>query len=406
MNVLVVDVGGTHVKILATGQPEPREFPSGPTLTPQQMVAGVRSSPADGRTTRCRIGYPGPSCATSRRASRTTSATGWVAFDYAKAFGCPVRIINDAAMQALGSYQGGKMLFLALGTGLGSALIADGVVVPMELAHLPYREATFEDYVGARALERDGKKKWRKHVADVVARLIAALRARRHGAGRRQCRAPEGSCRRAAGSATTPTPSAGASGCGSSDAARTARRQRTAAIAPAAREATTDDAGSGDAVDSDDPRGRRWPPTATACATLHAAPAVRRRPGARHALDGRRRRALSRLLEEPHHRRDPRAAAAARRANRGLRERIDAMFRGDKINVTENRAVLHVALRAPRGESIVVDGAGRRARSARGARPRWPRSPTACAAATGRAIPASASATSSTSASAAPTSGR
>ena len=175
MNVLTIDVGGTHVKILATGQREPQKFESGPNMTPRQMVAGVKKLARDWKYDVVSLGYPGAVARNQPVAEPHNLAKGWVKFDYSAAFGCPVKIINDAAMQALGNYRGGKLLFLGLGTGLGSALIVDGVVVPMELAHLPYRKATFEDYVGVRALERDGKKKWRKQVNDVIARLVAAL---------------------------------------------------------------------------------------------------------------------------------------------------------------------------------------------------------------------------------------
>jgi polyphosphate glucokinase len=175
MNVLVVDVGGTNVKILATGQGEPRKFPSGTTLTAAKMVEGVRKLAGDWKYDAVAIGYPGPVVHDRPMAEPHNLAPGWVEFDYAKAFGLPVKIINDAAMQALGSYNGGKLLFLGLGTGLGTTLVIEGVVEPMELAHLPYRKATYEDYVGLRALEEFGKKKWRKHVADVVARLTAAF---------------------------------------------------------------------------------------------------------------------------------------------------------------------------------------------------------------------------------------
>jgi polyphosphate glucokinase len=175
MNVLVVDVGGTSVKILATGHEEPRKFPSGPTLTAEQMVAKVRELAGDWQYDAVAIGYPGFVVCCRPLAEPHNLAPGWVGFDFQTAFGCPVRIINDAAMQALGSYQGGKMLFLGLGTGLGSAMIVDGIVEPMELAHLPYRKGTFEDYVGIRGLEQHGKKQWQEHVADVVAMLIAAL---------------------------------------------------------------------------------------------------------------------------------------------------------------------------------------------------------------------------------------
>jgi len=175
MNVLVVDVGGTHVKVLANGQSEPRKFVSGPTLTAEQMVAGVKEHTGDWMYDAVAIGYPGPVLHDRPVAEPHNLAPGWVGFDYQAAFSCPVKVVNDAAMQALGSYQGGKMLFLGLGTGLGSTLIVDGIVQPMELSHLPYRKGTYEDYVGVRGLKRVGKKKWRRYVADVVARLIAAL---------------------------------------------------------------------------------------------------------------------------------------------------------------------------------------------------------------------------------------
>jgi polyphosphate glucokinase len=175
MKVLVVDVGGTSVKIAAPGQGEPRKFESGPAMTARQMVDGVRKLAAGWRYDRVAIGYPGVVKRNQPVTEPHNLAPGWVKFDYAAAFGCPVRIINDAALQALGSYKGGTMLFLGLGTGLGSTLVVDGVVVPMELAHLSYRKATYEDYVGVRARERLGKKKWRKQVATVVEHLSAAF---------------------------------------------------------------------------------------------------------------------------------------------------------------------------------------------------------------------------------------
>jgi polyphosphate glucokinase len=175
MNVLVIDVGGTHVKILATGQSEPRKFESGPTLTPMKMVAGVKRLAADWKYEVVSMGYPGPVLHGKPVAEPHNLAPGWVAFDYWAAFGRSVKLVNDAAMQALGSYKRGKMLFLGLGTGLGTTLIVDGVVEPMELGHLPYKNATYEDYVGLRGLERHGVHKWRRHVADVVKLLVAAL---------------------------------------------------------------------------------------------------------------------------------------------------------------------------------------------------------------------------------------
>jgi polyphosphate glucokinase len=175
MNVLTIDIGGEHVKILATGQTEPRRFVSGPTLAPDQTATQVNELAKDWTYEAVSIGYPGPVVHDRPVAEPHNLAPGWVGFDYATAFGRPVKIINDAAMQALGSYNGGKMLFLGLGTGLGSAMIVEGIVEPMELAHLPYKKATYEDYVGARGLARLGKKKWRECVADVVQRLSTAL---------------------------------------------------------------------------------------------------------------------------------------------------------------------------------------------------------------------------------------
>ena len=173
--VLVVDVGGTSVKILASGQNEKRSFLSGPTLTPSQMVSGVKKLARDWTYDVVSIGYPGPVLHGRPIAEPYNLGRGWIGFDFAAAFGRPVKVVNDAAMQALGSYNGGKMLFLGLGTGLGTTMIVNGFVEPMELGHLPYKKGTYEDYVGRAGLERYGKKKWRRHVADVVSRLIAAL---------------------------------------------------------------------------------------------------------------------------------------------------------------------------------------------------------------------------------------
>ena len=175
MNVLAVDIGGTNVKILVSGEKEPRKFPSGPHLTPREMVAGVKKLAEGWKYEAVSIGYPGMVIHNHPVAEPRNLGRGWVGFDYREAFGKPVKIVNDAAMQALGSYKGGRMLFLGLGTGLGSTVIADGIVEPMELAHLPYRKGTYEDYVGLRGLKKRGKKKWRQHVAKVVAQLTGAL---------------------------------------------------------------------------------------------------------------------------------------------------------------------------------------------------------------------------------------
>jgi polyphosphate glucokinase len=174
--VLTIDIGGNHVKLLATGQTEPRRFPSGRTLSPSKMVQGVKEMVSDWPFDLVSIGYPGLVVHGKILSEPKNLAKGWINYDLEKAFGHPVRIVNDAAMQAIGSYEGGRMLFLGLGTGLGSAFVADGVLEPMELAHLPYRKGkTFEDYVGQRGLDRMGKKKWQKHVFRVVEMLKAAL---------------------------------------------------------------------------------------------------------------------------------------------------------------------------------------------------------------------------------------
>jgi predicted NBD/HSP70 family sugar kinase len=176
--VLVIDVGGTNVKILVTGKRVPRKVPSGPGMTASGMVAAVQQLAADWSYDVISLGYPGAVLGGRPAAEPKNLSDGWVGFDFAKTFGCPVKVINDAAMQALGSYEGGRMLFLGLGTGLGSALITDGVLVPMELAHLLYRKGrTYEDYLGLRGLKRYGKKKWLRYVADVVASLRDALQA-------------------------------------------------------------------------------------------------------------------------------------------------------------------------------------------------------------------------------------
>jgi polyphosphate glucokinase len=175
MNVLVVDIGGAHVKILATGQKQSRQFSSGPKFTPREMVGGVKKLAKDWKYDAVSIGYPGVVLGNRIVADPYNLGQGWAGFDFEAAFKRPVKVINDAAMQALGSYKHGKMLFLGLGTGLGSAMIVDGIVEPMELGHLPYRKRTFEDYVGVAGRARLGQKKWEKTVKDVIARLIAAL---------------------------------------------------------------------------------------------------------------------------------------------------------------------------------------------------------------------------------------
>ena len=175
MNILVIDIGGTNVKLLATGESTPRKFPSGPTLTPEQMMAGVRELTSDWEYDVVSIGYPGVVHLGKIVEEPKNLGLGWQDFDFEGAFERPVKFLNDAAMQALGSYAGGLLLFLGLGTGLGSALIADGVLVPMELGAVAYKKGVLEDYVGNVGLKRMGKKKWRKQVALAIARLSKAF---------------------------------------------------------------------------------------------------------------------------------------------------------------------------------------------------------------------------------------
>jgi polyphosphate glucokinase len=178
LKILVIDVGGQHVKVLATGRRTPRRVSSGPRMTAEAMVAAVKQLTADWRYDVVSIGYPGPVLHGKPVAEPHNLGRGWVGYDFRNAFGKPVKLINDAAMQALGSYRGGRMLFLGLGTGLGSALIVDGVIEPMELAHLPYKKGrTYEDYLGAAGHARRGTRKWRASVEDVTQLLRKALEA-------------------------------------------------------------------------------------------------------------------------------------------------------------------------------------------------------------------------------------
>jgi ROK family protein len=178
LKVLVVDVGGSSIKIRASGQRKLIKLPSGPKMTAPEMVREVKQAVSGWTYDVVSIGYPGVVLGGKIVGEPHNLGRGWVGFNFARAFGCPVKVINDAAMQALGSYKGGRMLFLGLGTGLGSALVVDGALEPTELAHLPYKKGrTYEDYVGRAGLKRLGRKKWRRHVNDVVTRFKAALEA-------------------------------------------------------------------------------------------------------------------------------------------------------------------------------------------------------------------------------------
>jgi glucose-6-phosphate isomerase len=343
MRVLVVDVGGTHVKLLATGEKTPREFSSGPTLTAGQMVAGVKTVAVDWEYDAVSIGYPGPVLDGRPVLEPHNLGPGWVAFDYRAAFGCPVKLANDAAMQALGGYRGGKMLFLGLGTGLGTTLVVQGIVEPMELGHLPYRDGTFEQYVGLRGLRANGLAQWRRDVEDVVGRLTVALEPEEVVLGGGNVHQLE----------TLPP------GCRAGDNA-------DAFLGGFRMWEVTDDGPSG----SEGMKGRAM----TGMLPLTARPSWKAlqthqsKIGERHlrtlfANDPTRgermtSEAVGIYLDYSKNRvTDETLALLCRLAEEsGLRERIDAMFRGDRINLTEDRAVLHVALRAPRSASILVDG--------------------------------------------------
>ena len=175
MKILVIDIGGSHLKMLASGETESVRTDSGPTLTPQQMVDAAKAATTHWQYDVITIGVPTPVVGQQLLHDPVNLGTGWVGFDFAAAFGKPVRIINDAAMQALGSYDGGRMLFLGLGTGLGSAVVHDGIVLPLELGHLPFRKATYEYYLGAAGMERAGKKVWERRVHVITDALRNAM---------------------------------------------------------------------------------------------------------------------------------------------------------------------------------------------------------------------------------------
>lgn len=176
MNILVIDIGGTNVKMLASGQTERRKFPSGRDLTPAKLVEKVKELTSDWKYEAVTIGYPGPILCGQPMTEPANLGPGWMGFDLAAAFGLPVKVMNDAAMQALGSYEGGKMLFVGLGTGFGATVIMDGVIEPLELGRFRYKKGTLEDYVGVRGLKRLGRKKWQRHVEEALGRLITALK--------------------------------------------------------------------------------------------------------------------------------------------------------------------------------------------------------------------------------------
>jgi glucose-6-phosphate isomerase len=358
MQVLAIDVGGTHVKILATGADAPRKFVSGPTMSAALMVPRVQELAGDWQYECISIGYPGPVLRGKPISEPYNLAPGWVGFDFAAAFHRPVKVINDAAMQALGSYEGGRMLFLGLGTGLGSAIVIDGILEPLELAHLRYRKRTYEDYVGLRGLERFGKKKWRALVSDVVEKLAAALEpdyivlgggnVKKLDKMPKNCRAGDnanafrGGFRMWEETATLAAPAAAITG-------------------PAAHENPATEPATMTASN-------RASAGSTAVAAWQALQAHYEKIKQVHlrqlfADDSRRAEhfsvdAVGLHLDYSKNRVNDETMRLLRQLADAsdLAGRRDAMFRGERINVTENRAVLHVALRAPRDQQILLDG--------------------------------------------------
>jgi glucose-6-phosphate isomerase len=332
MNVLVIHIGESVIEIFATEQKKPRRFPAGPKMTAARMVAGVKKRSADWQYEAVSIGYPGPTFDNRILAEPHHLGGGWLGFDFASAFDCPVRVINDSVMQALGSYRGGKLLLLAFDMGLASTLVVDGNSKRLELGDQPYRKGTYADYVGPTALKRRGRKIWRKHVVDVIGGLTAAVQADDVvlGGGTRQLKK----------------------------------------LPPGCRRADSDDIFLGGI--------RLWETGADTAATQSAQ--LTTSPAWKALADhyrGVRDQSLWTMFAEDPQRADRMTAEAvglyldysknritdetlkllrqlAKQA--GLRARIDAMFQGEKINVTEQRAVLHVALRAPRDASILVAG--------------------------------------------------
>jgi glucose-6-phosphate isomerase len=355
MNILVIDVGGSHVKILATGEQTRREFTSGPTMTVKQMVSGVLKAAEGWDYEAVSIGYPGVVLHGRPISEPHNLAPGWVGFDFAAAFGRPVKLMNDAAMQALGSYAGGKMLFLGLGTGLGSAMVVDGTVESMELGHLPYKKGTYEDYVGEPGLKRRGEEKWMHDVNDVVALLVAALEPTDVvlGGGNvdRLKELPPG--------------------CRAGDNANAFRgglllweeADEPNAPRPVALPTADGDRANPAQIETPTSNARLTTLPAWKALDIHCAKVRDLHLRTLFADDTRRAErftaeAVGIYLDYSKNRITEETISLLLRLaeESGLRSRIDAMFMGETINATEGRAVLHVALRAPKGQSIVVDG--------------------------------------------------
>jgi len=351
MKVLAVDIGGSHVKILVTGEEQSRRFVSGPTLTAEEMVAGVLKLAEGWQFDVVSIGFPGPVVRDRPIAEPKNLGKGWVAFDYAAAFGKPVKMVNDAAMQALGSYEGGKMLFLGLGTGLGSAMVVQGIVEPMELAHLPYRKHTFEEYVGVRGLDRLGKKDWRRFVFDVIKRLTAALEpdyvVLGGGNVKKLNELPE-NCRLGANANAfcggfrlwEPTATLVATGAQSPITPEPAIARKVSTMTSALNSRAS------------------WQALVSHYQAIHNVHlrqlfADDPQRGKRYTLED-----VGLLLDYSKNCVTDETLLLLRNLaqDTGLEARRDAMFNGEKINITEKRAVLHIALRAPRDAQILVDG--------------------------------------------------
>jgi glucose-6-phosphate isomerase len=341
MNVLAVDIGGSNVKILATGQDKPRKFPCGPKMTPERMVAGVRELAEDWPYDAVSIGYPGPVLQNRVVSEPHNLGPGWVGFDFPAAFGCPIKLINDAAMQALGSYRGGKLLFLDLGTGLGSTLVVDGVIEPMELGHLPYKKGTYETYIGAAGLQRLGKKVWRTQVKEVVGYLIPALQPDDVVLGGENAKLlkklPAG-CR-----------------AGANAFLGGFRLWQTTVDGKYLSHDKEPDRAAGGPLLTQRPAWQALKSHLQAVSNLHLRTLFADDP---ERGDRMRLEAVGLYLDYSKNRiTDETLKLLQQLAQQsGLRARIDAMFQGEQINITEKRAALHVALRAAPGTALMVDG--------------------------------------------------
>lgn len=354
MKVLVIDIGGTSIKMMTTGQDTPRAFPSGCSFTPEEMVLKVSQTAGEWKYDVISIGFPGPVVNGRPLEEPRNLGPGWVKFDYEGAFSCPVKMMNDAAMQALGSYEGGRMFFMGLGTGLGTALIVEGAVQPLELAHIPYKKGTYEDYLGIRGVERLGLTRWRRHVFDLIGRLTSALQLDDvviGGGNALKLTDLPPRCRRGHNDNAF---RGGFLMWEESGHAYRATMQEPASGAPESGKRYEDKHGRSLPADKR-PAWTALEEHRKKIAALHLRKLFADDPdrGKRMAVEAR-----GIYLDYSKNRiTDETLNLLIRLAHESdLSARIEGMFLGEKLNTTEQRAVLHVALRAPRGAVVLLEG--------------------------------------------------